>query len=747
MSENSEIVIYFMFFALLVGTVTSYTLSRVNIGLPYTVVLFVLGMVIARWSIAFDMKIMGESIDQWSGISPHLILYVFLPALLFGEAMNLNIHDVKLCFGSAAVLAGPGAIFGTALVSLIGYYVFPYNWSFDLCCAFGAILCATDPVAVVALLKEVGATPRITMLVTLEALMNDGAALVLYNLFYSRLLIEEGDIESDTLSIFVYFIKVIFISPLLGFAFGLVVVAGFALTNQSTNHVDIVIQQALTLTCAYLSFFIAEYSLGVSGVLCCCSAGLIISWLGPSLILEHNTMHSVWNTFEWIGNTLIFLLAGLVFGKEIRLTLDVVDISLIFATYAFLHIIRGSMLTMFYGVLHSGIYGLDRNECLFLTWGGLRGAVSMALALALRHSASDGLIDVSERDGSRLFIIVGGVATLTLIINATTSQRMLNWLGLVEEDSAAVRTMQHYARKHIYRAVLQLVRNLKEEMPGFDHKIINRLIRDIRKTKMNSNVGSHGEDYHHGTHTDMMEAYAVPIHGQLSDHYLHKHRVGMHAISNDEESEVKSQELDFCDDESCTSLAGVDLEDDHTPACDLSNVDIGLLSHIRLAFLEVLRSNYWKHIEDGKLPRKGIEAILLLFSVDFAKDFVQDITLMSNAHENGACMSDWKYIEKFLNRSTWVTGLIALCIDWIFERFSILVFHCGFTRNVDHFATNIASAVIQLREENYIYILGSFIDSHVLALKTIPLYLSEEEVGCIVYMEFNCIFLFTRRFI
>ena len=362
--------------------------------------------------------------------------------------------------------------------------------------------------------------------------------------------------------------------------------------------------------------------------------------------------------------------------------------------------------------------------------------MSMALALALRHSATDLLIDVSENDASRLFIIVGGVAALTLLVNATTSQKVLAWLGLVEEDSPAVRTMQHYARKHIYRAVLQLDRNLREEIPAFDHKIINRLILDIKKTKMNSSIGSHDDDYHHATHTDVMEPYAVPIHGQLSDHYLYKHRVEFSPISmdmNDQdgvelELELEDMGMELDGNSNGNGTSGVHANGD---ACDFRHVDIGLLSHIRLAFLEVLRSNYWKHIEDGKLPRKGIEAILLLFSVDFAKDFVQDFSQMSNAKENGACMSDWNYIEGFLNAPKWWLLLIAQCVDWLLEKFSVFVYKCALTSHVDHFATNMTSAVYHRHEENSIYILGSFIDSHQLALRTIPFYLSEEEVSCV----------------
>ncbi len=142
---ESQVMVEFLFFALFIGALITYILSRFAPGLPYTVVIFATG---AALSFMFTPIDNGNSLKQsehlWNGFQPELLLFVFLPALLFGEAMSLNFHHVRGAVVPAAILAGPGALFGALLMAVIAKYALPWDWS--LCLVFGAILCATDPV-------------------------------------------------------------------------------------------------------------------------------------------------------------------------------------------------------------------------------------------------------------------------------------------------------------------------------------------------------------------------------------------------------------------------------------------------------------------------------------------------------------------------------------------------------------------------------------------------------------------------
>ena len=116
---------------------------------------------------------------MWLTIDPHLLLYAFLPALLFGDTMGLNIHVSSKSLPTCLLLAGPGVLFGTFATGVFAKLLFS-DWSFCLCLTFGAIMAATDPVAVVALLKELGAPKTLGTLIEGESLMNDGSAVVLF---------------------------------------------------------------------------------------------------------------------------------------------------------------------------------------------------------------------------------------------------------------------------------------------------------------------------------------------------------------------------------------------------------------------------------------------------------------------------------------------------------------------------------------------------------------------------------------
>ena len=380
--------------------------------------------------------------------------------------MTLNPHHVHGSFLSAALLAGPGALIGMYMVAGLSYVGFPYGWSWNLSCLFGAILCATDPVAVVALLHRVNASPMLTMLIEGEALLNDGAALVFFNLYYMALSGDQQVLEPG--NVIVYLIKVITLSPLLGFLMGFVSVLGISVANRRLKEEDKTIQMSITITCAYLSFFFAEYILDVSGVIACCTAGFTISLLGTPLILDQTTMSSVWGAIEWIGNTLLFFIAGLIIGKHAVLYASSSDFGFIIVTYIYVTMVRIALIALFYFPLHKYGTRITFQDALFLIWAGLRGGVSLALVLLLEHSSRQGLINVDETEGHRIALLAGGFAALTLVINASTSSMMLRALGLVSRVSSDQEIMLNYARKRLRNKCVKKLGELKSYLLYID---------------------------------------------------------------------------------------------------------------------------------------------------------------------------------------------------------------------------------------------------------------------------------------
>ena len=200
-------------------------------------------------------------------------------------------HFVKAVFPQALLMAGPGVLIGAYLMGSFIYYCIPsMHWNWNLCMLFGSILSATDPVAVVALLKDAGASPKLTILIIGESLMNDGTAMVLFTLYLN---IMKGDDYSFG-EIILFFMEETLGAPLLGIAFGLLAVYCLSKVNRPLSSIDTTVQTVITVSCAYLVFFTAQFSVEVSGVLACCGAGLMLSWLAPPLILEPHTLHNIW---------------------------------------------------------------------------------------------------------------------------------------------------------------------------------------------------------------------------------------------------------------------------------------------------------------------------------------------------------------------------------------------------------------------------------------------------------------------
>ena len=182
--------IAFLLVALMVGALLKLLLVRVNI--PYTVGLFVIGLVIGTLHHhgIFDLyPLIDHSIMMACTIDPDLILNIFLPILIFSAAYELDIHIFRKTLVNSTLLSVPGMVIAMVLTAalMMGIAQFApsyasWNWTFAL--MFGALISATDPVAVVALLGELSVNKRFSTLIDSESMLNDGTGIVLFMLMY-----------------------------------------------------------------------------------------------------------------------------------------------------------------------------------------------------------------------------------------------------------------------------------------------------------------------------------------------------------------------------------------------------------------------------------------------------------------------------------------------------------------------------------------------------------------------------------
>jgi NhaP-type Na+/H+ or K+/H+ antiporter len=134
-------VLLFMFFGLALGVLLTQAVSNYGEVIPYTVLIFLIGMLFSTG--ASSSGPFADSIGQWLDIDAELLIYIFLPPLVFGEAMNLNWYHLKGGFIQSILLAGPGVLINAALMGVITKVLLPYNWCWNLVMTFGSILSAT----------------------------------------------------------------------------------------------------------------------------------------------------------------------------------------------------------------------------------------------------------------------------------------------------------------------------------------------------------------------------------------------------------------------------------------------------------------------------------------------------------------------------------------------------------------------------------------------------------------------------
>ena len=412
-SDDAILALFFLFLALFLGVIVTYAQVwswKYNIlhSIPYTVIVFVIGLIIGYSTDMSDQSnTFINSVKIYDNFDPELVLYLFIPALIFGEVANLNMHHLSNTMFQGLLLALPGALLGALILGgilITGYFLpFALNWNNYTILLFSSILCATDPVSVISLLSqmELFRSQKLKYIITNEALLNDAMALLLYTIFLSGLTVDSTMLTAQ--EIFVYTLKVIFISPLVGFAFGaLSLILLFPMSTNKAREELSVINIIIPICAAYLSFFVGNFMLEDSGVLCVYCAGFMYSWIVPSFFRHNEAVHSVWSAIEWTANTLVFIFAGMVIGYRSQPFFNGKDFVNIFVMYVLLSMVRGVVILVFFPLLKCNV-----REALFVAFSGLRGAVSIALALSFKLLWSNGRTVLTAEEGDRLFFYVG----------------------------------------------------------------------------------------------------------------------------------------------------------------------------------------------------------------------------------------------------------------------------------------------------------------------------------------------------
>ena len=404
-----------MILACLVGTI-----AKRFTHLPYTIFLSVVGMIIGIFHIA--------PLPEEIGFGHELIFFVFLPPLLFHGAFHIELKHLLKNIWPILSFAIPGVIFSTLICGAI------FGWSVGIevgliTMLFGALISPTDPVSVLSLFREVGAPNDLKILVEGESLLNDATGVVIFGIIFDALL------KGSQLSFSSAILDFVLISGG-GLVVGLIcgVIAYFFLYNLE----DHLLENAICITLAYGAFWLAEY-FHMSGVIATVTAGAVMGNHGKEFSMGEktvNTIESFLESIDFLLNSILFILIGLELREIPSHLPNGLNPYVVAAGAIMAMLISRAMVSYIFYWLGNKV-GTRRPDKWkhIIFWGGLRGAIPIALLLHLPYE-SDGTAGALISEYRPALILAGfSCVAFSLIVQGTTMKPLMARLKINAEQA------------------------------------------------------------------------------------------------------------------------------------------------------------------------------------------------------------------------------------------------------------------------------------------------------------------------
>ena len=391
-------------FVLIFSAATAVAIGVRRLRMPYTVALVVVGLALGALHVVEAPRLTRE-----------LLFAVILPGLLFEAAFNLDLREFWRNRRGVGALAVPGVVVAIGLTAAI---ITPlmrwlgldatFTWRDGL--VFGALIAATDPIAVVALFRQLNVGHRLSTLVEAESLVNDGTSVV----FFTLILAYVGGANTGAGSLALQFATIVGGGAAVG------ALTGYVVTQVTKRVDDPLIEITLTMISAYGSFAVAE-QFHLSGVIATVAAGMVCGTLAWETAMTASTqlaVESFWDYVAFALNSVVFMLIGF----EVRPGILLASGAIIAVAYVGALLARLGVVATTAVLLRPTAERLPSRWIAVLTWGGLRGALSMVLALALPAG-------FPHRE--QLITMTFGVVLCSLLLQGMTMSWLLHALGIV----------------------------------------------------------------------------------------------------------------------------------------------------------------------------------------------------------------------------------------------------------------------------------------------------------------------------
>ncbi len=383
-------------------------------------------------------------------ITSETIIYVFLPLLVFEAGIT---SDVRRIIEDAAPILLLAIVATLVTTAAIGLALWPLaGVPLVVCLLVGSVVATTDPAAVIAIFRDVGAPARLTRLVEGEALLNDAAAIALFVVLLGMILSgREPDVIEGAREFAISFVG--------GAALG--VVAGrILLSVVPWLRDDRLAEASLTVALAYLAFILGERVFHVSGVVTVLLAGLTVSAFGRARVTPYNWkfLGDLWEQIAFWARSLVFVLASIVVPR-LLINIDPHDLLL---TAILIGAAFAARIVVLFLLLPPLSYfrlaqPISTPYKLAITWGGLRGALTLALALAVTENPA-----LSPQIHHFVAVLATGLVLFTLLVSGTTLRSVIRLLGL-DRLSPSDRVLRDQILALAYEEVCEAVRGMAQQ--------------------------------------------------------------------------------------------------------------------------------------------------------------------------------------------------------------------------------------------------------------------------------------------